>query len=65
MNLVEKLMDDLMTADGIDPSSARASASRSVARYEQLAIQALTTIRFALEQEGETETVEAIERLQP
>lgn len=63
MNLVEKLTDDLMTADGVHPAN-RTQPWQKI-RYEQLAIQSLTTIRFALEQEGETETVEAIERMSP
>ncbi len=62
MNLVEKLRDDLMEADAV-PEHLR-DVDAWLDRYEQLALQALTTIRFALEQEGEMETVEAIERLQ-
>ena len=59
-DLVEKLMDDLMTVDRIDPERVRRLArkghkpnKRRLDDYRQLAIQAMTTIRFHLEQDGE------------
>ena len=60
-DLVDKLTDDLMTVDGHDAAKIRSFAGKEgfaayadlLRQYEQLAIQAMTTIRFHLEQDGE------------